>query len=383
MKVAFVGRVLGEDYWGGERRIALQVFRLLGEMGAEPIAFHCYRRSYEQLQQMIAHIAWDLDPLAVRNYISFLRKTKPDVVLGWYDRDTSLVYACSRLGVPLVLTAHVYWQCPIRSLTFQGTEKFCGGPQLYCGIDVLRRRGFGSVSFLGPFFGRILLESFRRKLARVNDHVSCIIACSDFMRSTLERDGFRNVRVVHNGIDPRLYDSQILQRDPLVLFSGQTTPLKGFPDFLTMAKLVRADFPQSKFAFTGGRRRMIEGVEGLGFISDPEMRKLYSKSALLVFPSTWQEPFGLVVTEAMASGTPVVAYRSGAVPEIVIDRETGFLVERGDVEQLSRSVLHLLKNPDLAARMGKAARRTVEENFDIRETASKYLEVLSNAAARG
>jgi glycosyltransferase involved in cell wall biosynthesis len=380
MKVAFVGRVLGKDYWGGERRIALQIFGLLREMGLEGVGFHSYRRAHEPLQQMIAHVAWDLDPLAVRNYLSFLRKTKPDVVLGWYDRDTSLVYACKRLRIPLVLTAHVYWlQCPIRSLTFYGTGRFCAGPQLYCGIDVLRRRGFGSVSFLGSFFGRILLESFSRKLVRVNDYVSCIIACSDFLRRTLERDGFRKVKVVHDGVDPLLYDSQISQRDLVVLFSGQTTALKGFPDFLRMSKIVKAEFPQCKFVFTGGKREFMNGVEGLGFVDDSEMRRLYSHSSIFVLPSVWQEPFGLVIAEAMASGTPVVAYRTGAVPEIVVDGKNGFLVERGDVEQLSMRVLQLLRNPGLAAQVGKQARSTVENNFDIRETARRYAEVLLDA----
>ena len=255
MRVAFVGRVLGEDYWGGERRIALQLFRLFGEMGVDPIPFHCYRRGHERLQQAIAHLAWDLDPLAVRNYLMFLRKTKPDVVLGWYDRDTSLVHACGKLGIPLVLTAHVYWlQCPIRSLTFYGTEKFCSGPQLYCGADVLRRRGFESASLLGPAFGRALLESFKRKKARINSHASYIIACSQFMKSILERDGFRNVKAVHNGVDPLLYDSRDSQRDPVIVFSGQTTSLKGFPDFLRMSNIVRLNSRNaSSFSQAGPR----------------------------------------------------------------------------------------------------------------------------------
>ena len=123
----------------------------------------------------------------------------------------------------------------------------------------------------------------------------------------------------------------------------------------------------------------MNGVEGLGFVDDSEMRRLYSHSSIFVLPSVWQEPFGLVIAEAMASGTPVVAYRTGAVPEIVVDGKNGFLVERGDVEQLSMRVLQLLRNPGLAAQVGKQARSTVENNFDIRETARRYAEVLLDA----
>jgi len=381
MKVAFVGRVLGRDYWGGERRIALQIYRLLEDMDVECVAFYSYRRSHERLQQMVAHLAWDLEPLAIRNYLSFLRKTKPDVVLGWYDRDTSLVYACKRLRIPLVLAAHVYWlQCPIRSLTFHGTERFCSGPQLYCGTDVLRRRGLHSVSFFGPAFGRLLLESFKRKLTRVNAYVSSIIACSDFMKGALERDGFKNVRTIHNGVDPHLYDARVEHHDPLLLFSGQPTALKGFPDFLKMSSAVKEEFPQCRSVFTGGKRETIRGVEGLGFISNSEMRNVYSRSSVFIFPSVWQEPFGLVLIEAMASGTPVVAYNTGAVPEIVVDGENGFLVERGNIEQLNMRVLQLLRNPSLAEEFGKKARGTVKEKFDIRDTARRYADVLLDAS---
>jgi len=381
MKVAFVGRVLAKDYWGGERRIALQIFHLLRAMGINGVAFYSYRRPYEQLQQMVAHIARDLDALAIRHYMSFLRKTKPDVVLGWYDRDTSLVYACKRLSIPLVLTAHVYWlQCPIRSMTFHGTDRFCAGPQLYCGTDVLRRRGFGSMSFLGQTFGRFLLESFKWKLARVNDYVSCIIACSDFVKRTLERDGFSNVMAIHNGVDPSRYNSRVAQRDAVIVFSGQPTALKGFPDFLEVSKTVRTEFAPCRFVFSGGKRESINGVEGLGFISDSEMRELYSRSSAFVFPSVWQEPFGLVLLEAMASGTPVVAYQTGATPEIVVDGKNGFLVERGNVQQLSMRVLQLLRNPSLARQLGIEARTSVEDKFDIKETARRYAEVLHDAA---
>ena len=104
------------------------------------------------------------------------------------------------------------------------------------------------------------------------------------------------------------------------------------------------------------------------------------RSSVFVFPSVWQEPFGLVLIEAMASSLPVVAYRTGAVPEIVVDGETGFLVERSNVEQLSMRVLQLLRNRRLATRMGKLGRIAVADKFDIRRTAQRYVEILSDAA---
>ena len=373
---------MGEDYWGGERSIALQVFHLLRDTGLEPVAFHSYSRSLARLRRRLTYFTRDVDAFAVWHYLRTLSKMKPDVVLGWYDQDTSLVYACQRLAVPLVLAAHVYWlQCPISSLVFMGTTTFCSGPQLYCGTDVWKRQGELAGRVLGPAFGKAILNSYSRKLNRINTYVKSIIACSDFVKSILVRDGFKNVRAIPNGINPGDYPSVPSENPPTVMFCGQTSILKGFPHFLQMADIVRKQFPECRFVFTGGKRETIGGTQGLGLVTVPQLRDQYARSSIVVVPSLWQEPFGLVLLEAMASRKPVVAYRSGAVPEIVADGETGFVVEKGNVEQLAQRVLGLLKDPGLAGKMGEAGRQRVVREFDIRKTAASYADEIRKAAS--
>ena len=311
-----------------------------------------------------------------------LSKIKPNVVLGWYDQDTSLVYACQRLAVPLVLAAHVYWlQCPIISLVLTGTTRFCSGPQLYCGTDLWKRQGELAARVLGPAFSKPVLNSYSRKLNRINGYVKSIIACSDFVKLTLVRNGFKNVRAIPNGINPGDYYSVPSEHPPAVMFCGQTSILKGFPHFLKMADIVQKQFPECRFVFTGGKRGTIGGAQGLGLVAAPQLRDLYARSSIVVLPSLWQEPFGLVLLEAMASRKPVVAYRSGAVPEIVADGETGFIVERGNVEHLAQRVLDLLKDPGLAGKMGEAGRERVVREFDIQETAASYADEIRKAAS--
>jgi glycosyltransferase involved in cell wall biosynthesis len=165
------------------------------------------------------------------------------------------------------------------------------------------------------------------------------------------------------------------------MFCGQTSILKGFPHFLQMADIVRKQFPECRFVFTGGKRETIGGTQGLGLVTVTQLRDQYARSSIVVVPSLWQEPFGLVLLEAMASRKPVVAYRSGAVPEIVADGETGFVVEKGNVEQLAQRVLDLLKDPGLAGKMGEAGRQRVVREFDIRETAASYADEIRKAAS--
>jgi glycosyltransferase involved in cell wall biosynthesis len=133
--------------------------------------------------------------------------------------------------------------------------------------------------------------------------------------------------------------------------------------------------------FHRGKRETIGNAQGLGLVTIPQLRDQYARSSIVVVPSLWQEPFGLVLLEAMASRKPVVAYRSGAVPEIVVDGETGFIVERGNVKQLAQRVLDLLKDPGLARKMGEAGRQRVVREFDIRDTGASYADEIRKAGS--
>jgi glycosyltransferase involved in cell wall biosynthesis len=75
------------------------------------------------------------------------------------------------------------------------------------------------------------------------------------------------------------------------------------------------------------------GVEFLGEISDDEKNAFLGQASALVFPIDWPEPFGLVMIEAMACGTPVIAWNCGSVPELVDDGITGFIVDSEDVAE--------------------------------------------------
>jgi glycosyltransferase involved in cell wall biosynthesis len=81
----------------------------------------------------------------------------------------------------------------------------------------------------------------------------------------------------------------------------------------------------------------------------------YHCASVFVFPSVWEEPFGMPVVEAMASGTPVVATRGGAFPEIVEDGHGGLLVERSDAQALADAIMQLLSNPERRDAMAQAA----------------------------
>lgn len=110
-----------------------------------------------------------------------------------------------------------------------------------------------------------------------------------------------------------------------------------------------------------------KNIRVIGEIGMEEKVTLYSHAKALLFPVLWEEPFGLVMIEAMACGTPVVAFGRGAVPEVVIDGKTGFIVD-GEKEMIDA-----VKKIDQIDRV--ACRRHVEDNF----TNEKMIEALERA----
>src|SRR5579863_3384184 len=109
------------------------------------------------------------------------------------------------------------------------------------------------------------------------------------------------------------------------------------------------------------------GVEYVGEINDHEKKKFLGEALALLFPIDWPEPFGLVMIEAMACGTPVLGFRCGAVPEIIDDGFTGRIVATID------EAIRVL--PEVIRLDRRAVRRRFEERFSARRMASEYLDV--------
>jgi glycosyltransferase involved in cell wall biosynthesis len=109
-----------------------------------------------------------------------------------------------------------------------------------------------------------------------------------------------------------------------------------------------------------------------------EVVQIYSHAAVFVCPSIY-EPFGIINLEAMACGTPVVASRVGGIPEVVLDGETGWLVEPGDSGALARALRTALADPQRARRMGEAGRRRVEAHFSWDRIAALTMDVYQQA----
>ena len=110
-----------------------------------------------------------------------------------------------------------------------------------------------------------------------------------------------------------------------------------------------------------------------------DVSDLLAASDLFVLPSLW-EGLPMALLEAMASGLPVVATRVSGSAQVVVDGESGLLVPAADVERLSEAIGTLLDDPDLARRMGRAARKRVDRSYSARAQAARHAELYRRVA---
>jgi glycosyltransferase involved in cell wall biosynthesis len=106
-----------------------------------------------------------------------------------------------------------------------------------------------------------------------------------------------------------------------------------------------------------------KAVRFVGCVPHEKLLSYYQDADVFVIPSVIHEPFGIPLAEAMACGLPVVATRGGGFPEILVNHETGEMVGRGEVGELTEAICRLLADPQLRKSQGAAGRRRLLEHF--------------------
>jgi glycosyltransferase involved in cell wall biosynthesis len=206
-------------------------------------------------------------------------------------------------------------------------------------------------------------DRMRDLFGRVRDR-AWFVAISESQRRQMEE--LRYAGVVYNGIDLERYPL-VLDKDRYLLFLGRAAPEKGLLRAVLTAR--EAGLPlvlALKVAHPSERAHWEQDVKPLlppdtvvhGELGHRRKVQLLAAARAVLFPIDWEEPFGLVMTEAMACGTPVIATPRGAAPEVVADGETGFIVPVDDYPEAAAGCLARLEEID-----PKACRARVERLF--------------------
>lgn len=206
------------------------------------------------------------------------------------------------------------------------------------------------------------------------------------------RNGVDTQRFILNGTDNHR-DAFGFSPDPLILFAGRIDPRKGVHALFEVLKRVREEVPAAQLAIVGPKgsywhrqaipyARWVEaqakrtpGVHLLDPIYDRRrLARLYAMADVACLPFCSAEGFPLTVIELQACGVPVVTTKIGGVAEALHDGCTGFLVEPGDLNAMADSIVRLLRDRALHARMRVAARQLAEDRFSWTAVTSRLVQ---------
>ncbi len=195
------------------------------------------------------------------------------------------------------------------------------------------------------------------------------------------RLGLNYIHTVYNGIDTNLYPFQDEPSQPAYLaFVGRFSPEKGPQEAISIAQAVGLPLKMAGKIDTVDREfyeehlePLIDGeqIQYLGEVSHEQKVKLLSGATVTLFPITWREPFGLVMIESMATGTPVVGMALGSVSEVIEHGKTGFICNSH--EEMANAVLEAIKLDRRTCREHVLNRFNVQKMTDEYERAYRML----------
>lgn len=264
-----------------------------------------------------------------------------------------------------------------------------------------------STTFVNPrIYGRRALQS-------CFDNVERIVVNSEFLARWLQERfklTSRKLHICYPGVDVSRFASKHTpegleqgeglreelgyQDKKIILFMGRLVPLKGVHHLLSALPAVRAEHDDVVLIICGSARygsdevtpyvrrlhmmgnRMPLHVRFIPYVPHSQVPAWYQAADIAAVPSAREEAFGLVNIEALACATPVVATRSGGIPEIVRHDEHGLLIEPSQIEQqLAEALIRLLHDAERRSRLGRQGAWHVREHFTWQRTAERYCEL--------
>lgn len=361
-----------------------QVFEAEADLlAAKGHVVHKYVRRSDEIAQfplskraaLLANIIWSHQSyLEVKNLLTNLR---PDIA-HFHNTfpliSASAFRACRELGVPIVQTLHNYRPLCMNGLLFRdgGVCHSCVGRSVPW-AGVLHRCYRGSLAYSSA----MALRQFAQKAGSYARDVDLFIAPSEFARGiyiAARYDADRiKVKPHFTKLDTEVYDGE----RRYALFVGRISSEKGVDTLLAawqrlpeIPLIIVGDGAQAQQLRTAAKQ--LPNVRFVGQISHAEVLSHVKRASYVVIPSQCPETFGLVAIEAMACGTPLIASKLGALPEIAIHGHNGLLFDPGDSDDLARKAEELWTHPEYATTLGTNARCDYEARF----TAEKNYELL-------
>lgn len=250
-------------------------------------------------------------------------------------------------------------------------------------FDVIH--SFSRLLYLFPLlpFGVQKIMSYQREptLSQIQKAVSlakkntiAFTGCSNYISNQIAEVG--KSYTVYNGVPLELFHyNPTVENDAPLLFLGRIEHIKGTHVAIEIAKktnrklIIAGNIPDGQSAYFEEKVKpfLDEQITYIGPVNDVQKNQLYQSSAAFLMPILWNEPFGIVMAEAMACGTPVIGFSRGSVPEVVTNNVTGFACNT--IEEMISAV----NNIGSISRLN--VRKEAEERFSAKVISEEYLKL--------
>ncbi len=356
---------------GGEDTVLAAEMALLKKYGHE-VDLLLFDNSVIQgvLQKALSAFRAIYNPKAYRSTRKQIQTFRPDVVHVHnysYVASPAVFYAAKAEGVPVVHTLHNFRLICPSAILFHDGKIYERSLQKNFPIDAIRKGVFNGSRAQTAILATV--NALNRMFGTYRHKVDAYLTLTEFAREKILES---NLPVAHSQllIKPNFTEDRgyrIDGRSDNFLFIGRLTEEKGVRTLLAAAK-------QTPFRLQilgdGPLRGEVEAaaaahpqIQYLGFMSKEEVLVKLMDCRALLFPSLWYEGMPMVILEAFAAGTPVVASRLGSPASIITDEKQGLLFEPGNAGALAHAAHRLLMDSSLSERLGQQARQSFEQLY--------------------
>lgn len=385
--------------WGSHGKIAEGIGRLAMDHGWESVI--AYGRWSNPSQSRLYHIGSMMDERwhcmaarlldnqglmsrgATARLIAFINNYRPSLIHlhnihGYYLHYPMLFEYLSQAGIPVVWTLHDCW--PFTGHCAYYIYADCEKWQTHC--HHCPQIGTYPKSY---FMDRSARNYDLKRTAFTSVPRLTIVPVCQWLKNEVARSFLKDLSVhrIYNGIDLDVFrpsaDKETIKKKygisadkHLILGVASNWYRKGLEDFFLLRRSLPDDYAVAVVGLNRAeeekaRRHGLIGIRRTGNVG--KLTSLYTLADVYCNP-TWEDNFPTTNLEAMACGTPVVAYRTGGCPE-AITSETGIVVDRGDVEGMARAIRAIVD--DGADRYERACRQHIEANYDQKQRFAEYL----------
>jgi len=260
--------------------------------------------------------------------------------------------------------------------------KECSNPVILTVHGIIHQESKSWRGLLGKYRGYVgrYLEK------NILNRAKYLIAVSPYVKRAIAPMTTGEISVIYNSLNEMFFSVDKNEVPNRILFVGGIEERKGLHVLIDAIAAIKQTIPAIKLHIVGGIRKasyyndLLNQIVNLGLqdsivfknhLSNSELMQEYSEAALFVLPSK-EESLGVVLLEAMATGTPIVASNIGGIPDIIEDGQNGYLVNYGDSQAMASSIIKLLSDDKLRGEMG-AKGKEMAKNYVPHKIAMEHL----------